>query len=91
MAEWMSDGRMIDLIVLLVLVEWLAFAAWHRHTGKGLSGGMLLPNLAAGLCLMLALRSALTGSSWMWVALFVALSGVAHVADLWCRWPRRPV
>lgn len=91
MAEWMSDGRLIDLIVLLVLIEWVAFAAWHRRTGKGLSGGKLLPNLAAGLCLMLALRSALTDASWMWVALFVALSGVAHVADLWCRWPRRPV
>lgn len=89
MAEWMSDGRWIDLIVALVLIEWLAFAVWHRRTGQGLSGGKLLPNLAAGLCLMLALRSALTDASWLWVALFVALSGAAHVADLWCRWPRR--
>jgi hypothetical protein len=43
----------------------------------------------AGMCLMLALRAALVDSGWMWVAAFLALSGVAHVADLITRWPRQ--
>jgi hypothetical protein len=91
MAEWMANGRLMDVIVLLVIMEWVVFAAWHRHSGKGLSGRQLFPNLAAGLFLMLALRAVLTDAGWPWAALFLALSGIAHVADLWCRWPRRPV
>jgi hypothetical protein len=89
MAEAILDGRLTTFVVALVVVEWLALAAWHRRTGKGLSGRQLLPNLAAGMCLMLALRAALVDSGWMWVAAFLALSGVAHVADLITRWPRR--
>jgi hypothetical protein len=89
MAEAILDGRLTAFVVVLVVVEWLVLAAWHRRTGKGLSGRQLLPNLAAGMSLMLALRAALVDSGWMWVAAFLALSGVAHVADLIIRWPRQ--
>lgn len=89
MAEAMLDGRLSTFVVVLVVVEWLVLATWHRRTGKGLSGRQLLPSLAAGVALMLALRAALVDSGWVWVAAFLALSGVAHVADLISRWPRQ--
>ncbi len=91
MAEWILGGRLIDLIVLAVLVEWAVLGILHHRTGRGLSWWQLLPNLAAGLCLMLALRAALTSAGWIWIAFLLALSGLAHVADLRGRWPRRSV
>jgi hypothetical protein len=38
--------------------------------------------LAPGACLLLALRAALTGSGWVWVAAFLTLSLPIHIADL---------
>jgi hypothetical protein len=36
---------------------------------------------------LLALRAALTGANWMMIALWLALSLPAHLADLWRRPP----
>jgi hypothetical protein len=47
MAEAILDGRLTFFVVILVVVEWGVLAAWHRRTGRGLSGLQLLPNLAA--------------------------------------------
>jgi hypothetical protein len=44
--------------------------------------------LLAGACLMLALRAALVGASWEWVAAPMAGAGVAHLLDLRLRWRR---
>jgi hypothetical protein len=38
-------------------------------------------NLAAGACLLLALRAALTQAGWPWVALFLTAALVAHIGD----------
>ncbi|MEZ5788361.1 MAG: hypothetical protein R3D62_18210 [Xanthobacteraceae bacterium] len=57
------------MILLLVLAEAVAFAAYHRVTGRGIPFRDLIANLAAGACLLLALRAALAerrqcGSHW---------------------------
>lgn len=49
----------------------------------------VLPNLASGLCLMLALRSALAGWAWPFTLGGLAASGLLHAWDLRRRW-RRP-
>jgi hypothetical protein len=38
--------------------------------------------LAPGAFILVALRGALTGSDWRWIALSLALSFPLHVADL---------
>jgi len=38
--------------------------------------------LLPGALLLIALRAALTGAGWAWVALFVTLSLPAHLADM---------
>lgn len=86
MSKWFQSGRIIDVIVALVLLEALALSLRHRVTLRGPSPAELFPNLASGLCLMLAVRAALTGSAWTWVALALALSLVAHLVDLGQRW-----
>jgi O-antigen/teichoic acid export membrane protein len=49
----------------------------------------LLANAAAGACLLLALRAALTGAGWAWVAAALCAALIAHLFDLVRRWPRR--
>ncbi len=70
----------MDLVLLFLALEVLALAFWWR-------GGPVNALVAAipGACLLLALRAALTGAHWPWVALWVALSLPAHLLDLTLR------
>ncbi|MBZ8132231.1 hypothetical protein [Afifella sp. IM 167] len=86
METFFSSGLVVDAIAALMLVEGIALFLWRRRTGRGIAPLDLLANLAAGLFLLLALRAALTGAGWPAVALFLALGGLAHVADMMRRW-----
>lgn len=75
---------LVDLAVAFALAEACALA-WHHHaTGRGLPARDWLPNLAAGLALMLALRAA--ALPWQHLALWLTLAGAAHALDLRQRW-----
>jgi hypothetical protein len=82
MAELFASGRIIDLILVLLVVEGLALLAWQRWFRQGPQPLDLLPNLVAGGLLLVALRAALTGAAWPWIALPLALALPAHLADL---------
>jgi hypothetical protein len=86
--EWLAGTSLIDIVIAITLLEGLALAAYHRHTGGGLAPGAFMPNLASGLALMLALRAGQTAAGWEWVALGLLASGLAHVVDLRRRWRR---
>lgn len=90
MTQWLAtgfeSGRVLDAILLLVVVEALILVGYHRLTGRGIASLDLLPNLASGLCLLLALRAALSGLHWVWVAAPLTLSLLAHGLDLAQRW-----
>jgi len=88
--ELFATGRIVDLVLALVALEAIGLAIYRRRTGRGVAAGDLLPNLVAGACLLLALRAALTGAGWMWVAGWLAASLPAHLADLRRRWRRSP-
>jgi hypothetical protein len=88
MTEFIASGRAIDLILAMVLVEALALLAYRRITGRGIAGPDLIANLLAGACLMLALRAALAGAGWQWIAVCMSAALLAHLADLWRRWRR---
>ncbi|GJD51637.1 hypothetical protein OPKNFCMD_4392 [Methylobacterium crusticola] len=85
MAEWFASGRLIDLVLALVAVEAVLLLAWRRRAGHGPAPASLVANLASGACLMLALRAALTGADWRWLALALVGSLIAHLADLGLR------
>lgn len=83
MAELFASGLIIDLILIGVIAECLAFWLYRRLTGRGPGLTALFPTILAGAGLMLALRASLTGQQgWVWIAvpLFVAL--LAHLWDL---------
>ena len=83
-----ASGRIVDLIVGLMVLEWVALAAWHRRTGRGIAPLDALASLLAGVFLLLALRAALTTEPWTTVALWLAGALAAHLADVARRWRR---
>lgn len=88
MLEGLSSVTVIDLVIGLTLFEGLALALYHRRTGKGVPVGDFAVNLVSGLCLMLALRAAVTDAAWHWIGLWLTVAGGAHATDLMRRWRR---
>ncbi len=74
-------GGIADLMVGLIVLEALALALRRPAALR-----QALPSLCAGACLALALRCALTGAPWPWLALCVAAAGTAHLLDVVRRW-----
>src|SRR3954447_3872193 len=89
MAELFASGHIIDLILGLIVAEAIALALWRRRfgTGPGLSG--MAATLASGAGLLLAVRAALVGAAWEWIAAPLLGSLLAHGADLYGRWKDR--
>ena len=88
MTATFSLAPLIDAVTAFTLVECLLLAAWRRVTGKGVALYDLLPNMAAGLCLMLALRCLVRDTGSAAVVLFLTAAGLAHGGDLLMRWRR---
>ena len=88
MAEQITTVRFVDLILIVVALEAMALLAYWRIRRRGVAPKDLLPNLFAGVFLLLAMRTALIEGSWMAVGAFLAAAGMAHVADVIRRWRR---
>lgn len=76
----------MDFVIGLVALEALGFAAWRVWSGRGPRLLPFLSNLLSGAFLMLALRNALAGASWLGIAPCLAASLAAHLVDLRWRW-----
>jgi hypothetical protein len=85
-SELLGGGRIADLVLAVLLIEAVALTAYHRRTRRGLVPAAVVLNLAAGAALLLALRGALVGAGWGWIALALAGALAAHLADLRQRW-----
>lgn len=88
MSELFSNGRIVDIIIVCMVLEWIAIVAYKSRTGNGITPPDLSCNLLAGVFLMLALRGALVGAAWQWIALCLAAALPAHLSDLVRRWQR---
>ncbi len=78
MERFFRSGQAVDLILAVIAVEFLALT-WLRR------GGSLLARVLAlgpGVMILLALRGALTGASWPWIALPLAASFPIHLTDV---------
>ncbi len=81
--EWLASGRLVDLALAVLAVE----AAWlgllqRRVLGRAPPVAAWLPNLLAGVALLLALRAALTGAI-AWVPLWLTAAFAAHVVEFY--------
>ncbi len=86
MSALFASGHIVDLILVLVVLEAAALAAWHRRTGRGVALRAVAANLCSGAALLLAVRAALVGASWSLVALPLLAGLLAHLLDLRSRW-----
>lgn len=84
-----APGRLVDLVLAVVVVEFVVLA-W-RDRGRGLFGALADPffALAPGACLLLALRAAISGDTGAWILIWLTASLPAHLADLARRGRRR--
>ena len=85
MAELFANGRVVDYILFLMLLEVLGMAWWRRRSGYGLNLNELLASIGAGAALLLALKSALVRAPWLQVAFWLLAALVAHATDLTLR------
>ncbi|ALV05515.1 hypothetical protein [Roseateles depolymerans] len=77
--------RLCEVVLATSLIELLWFLTRRPAGPPG-----LVPNVLAGVSLVLALRLGLGGAGVLWVAACLAAAGVSHLFDLRARW-RRPV
>jgi hypothetical protein len=81
------DVRLIHFIMACVLIEALVLTVWLWRTGRRALAPAWLATLASGFCLMGAIADALDqGGGW---PAWLAVSGAAHLIDLWLRMPLR--
>lgn len=89
LAAAVDSGTLPRVIAGLVVLEAIFLVFLWRSRGIGLAPRAALGSLASGACLMLAVAAALADAPWWDVAALLALSFVAHLADLALRWRRR--
>ncbi len=77
MAWLFASGHAVDIVLVVIAVE----AAWLIGRAGWRPGDAAL-RLAPGIFMLLALRAALTGMTWPWVAGALTLSFPFHLADL---------
>jgi len=86
LATGFAEGRIPQLIALLVIGEALLLLWLWRSRGIGIAPRALLGSLASGALLMLTIAAALRDAPWWDVAILLLLSLIAHLADLALRW-----
>ncbi|OYY65456.1 hypothetical protein [Sphingomonas sp. 28-62-11] len=72
-----ASGIAADVVLIVIALE----AVWLRLRRRWLVIAIMC-RLMPGLLMMLALRAALTGQGWVWIALPLTLSFPFHLADL---------
>lgn len=77
MAWLFASGTAADIILIVMAIE----ALWLRLRQRWQLIAILC-RLMPGVLMMIALRAALTGQGWAWIALPLTLSLPFHLADL---------
>jgi hypothetical protein len=82
LSELFTSGRVIDIILAAMALEAILLLLYRRRSGTGPTLAQTIANLMSGAMIMLAVRSALTDSSWKTTAVFLLSSFAAHIVDL---------
>jgi hypothetical protein len=75
--SWLfASGHAVDIVLVFMMIE----GGWLVASKRPVLAVLLM--LAPGAMMMLALRAALIGSEWYWIALPLTVSLPLHLADL---------
>jgi len=77
-----TSGRVVDIALVLMVLEMVGLWMVARVRNRAFPFADLAWNVAAGASLLLALRAALTGAGWPWLALFLTAALIAHIGDV---------
>jgi len=86
MTNLFAGGGILDWILAGMGLEAVALVALHSWHGKGVTPQALLPNLASGACVVLAMRLALGGEWWGFSSAALLGALAFHVVDLAGKW-----
>ena len=81
----MDVVTLVDLVLVVLAIEALVLAWASRGAGRLPRFVTLLPNLGAGLCLVVAVRVVAESGPLVAVGGLLAAAGLCHVADLLSR------
>ncbi|MBX9747152.1 MAG: hypothetical protein K2X34_09640 [Hyphomonadaceae bacterium] len=81
MQDFVISGRAVDVVLLVIAVEFLVLVSASRG-GRVRAAVTWFFALMPGVMLLLALRAALVGVGWPWVAALIAASFPFHLVDL---------
>jgi len=82
MADFFASGHVADVVLVVMAVEILLLGLYRHVAGRGPTLTRVLPTILSGGCLVIALRFALTGDPWPWIAVPLTGALVAHLWDL---------
>ncbi|MDP1685614.1 hypothetical protein [Hydrogenophaga sp.] len=80
---------LLDAVIVFTVLEGVGLWLYHRLTGQGLAPAEYALKMLSGLCLKQAVRAAVSGLAWPWVAVCLSASGLAHGWDMSRRWRRQ--
>lgn len=82
MEQFFASGRAVDVVLAVLLLE----AIWLTWRGRPALevAGIILP----AILMMVALRAAITGADWPFIALPLAAAFPVHLYDLYRRYRR---
>ncbi len=86
MAEFFATGHVVVGILALMLLELVVLMILGSKSHRRIPLVHLLVALGAGAALLLALRAALLGSPWQYVAVWLLVALCVHVLDVRLRW-----
>ena len=89
MKEFFDSGHVVDLIFAFVFLEAVFIAVYRGKSGRGVRLREVAASLLTGVFMLLALRCALVGERWPWIATWLLFALIAHLADLSGRRPPR--
>jgi len=55
-------------------------------TGRGVRPAWLVPNLLAGMALLVAMRAGMAGAWWGWISVALLTAGALHLTGLRRMW-----
>lgn len=82
LAHWLASGRLVDLILVFMMLEVIALLIYRARSNRGMDLLDIVLSLIPGAFLLLALRAALTGLPWFWIALALTAALPSHLLDI---------
>jgi hypothetical protein len=86
MSALFADGQILDWILAGMVVEAAGLAGLYAWRRTGVAPAAFLPNLASGMCVLLAMRLALGGAWWGFASAALLGALAFHVVDLAGKW-----